>query len=89
MNFGKALGIGTVISVVVLVAIFVATFVTGGDVSVPVVLEVSSGRNQAGGPETSMYFNPLGPIVLALVLGTLLWLGSKAASRHQEDKALP
>lgn len=88
MNFGKALGIGTLVSVIVLVGIFVATFVTGGDISVPLVLEISSATNTAGGPETSMYFNPVGPIALILILGTLFWLGSKAASRHQEDKAL-
>ena len=78
MNFMKALGIGILVSLVALVAIFITTFVTNGSFSIPVFISVESTTNGSGAPETSMFFNPLGPLVLALAAALVVWLASRA-----------
>lgn len=77
MKFIKALGVGVVISVIALVAIFIATFVTNGSFSIPAFISVESTTNASGAPETSMFFNPLGPLALALAAAAVVWLASR------------
>lgn len=78
MKFFGALIVGVMVSLVVLVAIFIATFVTNGSISIPSFVEVESTTNGSGAPETSMFFNPLGPLALALIVAVVIWLASKA-----------
>ena len=85
MNYMKALGVGIFISLVALVAIFIITFVTNGSFSIPVFISVESGTNSSGAPETSMFFNPLGPLVLAVIAATVVWLASKAKRTSQQS----
>jgi uncharacterized membrane protein len=85
MKFMKALGLGLLISVVALIIIFIATFVSNGSFSIPAFVSVESTTNGSGAPETSMFFNPLGPLALALAVAAVLWLATKAkrTSRQQ------
>lgn len=81
MNFAKSLGIGIVLALLTLLVIFIVTFLTNGSLSIPAFVVVESTTNEVGAPETNMFFNPLGPIGLALVAGTLIWLASKGSKR--------
>lgn len=85
MKFMKALGVGMLISLVALIVIFIATFVTNGSFSIPAFVSVESTTNGSGAPETSMFFNPLGPLAMALAVAAVVWLASKAkrTSRQQ------
>lgn len=82
MTFAKSLGFGAALSLVTLTAVFLVTFVTNGNFSVPAFVVVESTTNAAGAPETSMFFNPLGPVLLALLAGALIWVSSRGNKRR-------
>lgn len=86
MSFAKSLGFGALLSILTLIAVFLVTFVTNGDFSVPAFVVVESNTSATGAPETSMFFNPLGPVLVALLAGGLIWLGSKVLRRQAAEQ---
>ncbi|MFD5277095.1 hypothetical protein ACFWIX_05980 [Pseudarthrobacter sp. NPDC058362] len=86
MTFAKSLGFGAALSLLTLAAVFLITFVTNGDFSLPAFVVVESTTTATGAPETSMFFNPLGPVLLALLAGALIWLVSRGMKRQASQQ---
>jgi hypothetical protein len=83
MTFNKALGIGlTVAFMTTFVAVIVA-FIGQLELSVPGVIEISS--TQSGAPSTAFYFNPLAPLLLALLVAVVTWGVARLRTRRQRD----
>jgi hypothetical protein len=83
MTFNRAMGWGLLLAFLTTVAILVVGFIAGAGFRIPGVMELSS-SSSGGKPSTEFTFNPLAPIVLALVFGLLIWSLSHARSSRED-----
>ena len=85
MTFTMALGIGLTVAFVTTVVAIVVGFVAQLDLSVPGVIEISS--TTAGAPSTEVFFNPLAPMLMALLVALLMWAMARLHARRQRPVA--
>jgi hypothetical protein len=86
VSVGRALGWGFAVALAATVAMFTAAFTGGLDIDLPGILEVNSSPETDGPPQTSMLFNPLAPVVLALAVAALIWSVSRIRHRARAGR---
>jgi uncharacterized membrane protein YphA (DoxX/SURF4 family) len=80
-SFTKSLSWGVTLAILITVVAVLVAFVTGAEMSVPGFLEIESDQG-AGRPSTEFFFNPLGLVLLGLVLAVVIW----GAGRLSNDR---
>jgi amino acid permease len=77
MSFNRSLGWGLVLALAATVVVLVVGFIVGAGFNIPGVMEMSS--SSSGGEQTTeFYFNPLAPLLLAIIIGLVIWAVSRA-----------
>jgi hypothetical protein len=77
MSLNRSMAWGFVLALGATVITLVVGFIAGAGFSIPGVVEMSS-STAGGGQSTSFSFNPLAPLLLAVLLGLLIWSVSRA-----------
>lgn len=81
MTFRRALGWGLAIAFVATAGVLLVGFLGRLTIDLPGVVELHS--SVEGAPQTELQFNPLAPLVLAIVVAVVIWLvGRVTGSRR-------
>ena len=83
MTFRKALAVSALIVFVVMLGLLLWGLMSGSNLHIPLLLDVSSDKNAAGDVEASMEFSPIGPVLAVGVLAGGLAAGD---GRVGEDR---
>jgi hypothetical protein len=85
MSVGRALAWGFIAAIAATLALLAVSFFGRLDLDLPGIVAVTS-SGSAGPPQTSLVFNPLATIALALVLATILWSVSRVRRRRRTGR---
>jgi hypothetical protein len=81
MTLNRSLGWGLVLAIAATVVVLVVGFIVGAGFEIPGVVEMSS--SSSGGEQTTeFYFNPLAPLLLAVILGLTIYAVGRARDSH-------
>jgi amino acid permease len=83
MTFNRSLGWGFVLALAITAVTLIVGFMVGGGFEIPGVVEMSSSSG-GGRQETEFFFNPLAPLLLAVILGLGIWAVGRARSSHED-----
>lgn len=77
MSFVKSIAAGLGLALATAFGIVMVGFIAQADIEIPGVVRITSGSDSA--PQSSLMFNPIAVIVLALVLGFVIWFLGRSA----------
>jgi hypothetical protein len=83
MTLNRSLGWGLVLAVAATVVVLVIGFIAGAGFEIPGVVEMSS-SSSGGEKTTEFYFNPLAPLLLAVVLGLAIYAIGRAKDPRRD-----
>ena len=81
MSFKRALAWGLAVAFVATAGVLLVGFLGRLTINLPGFVEVSSSTE--GAPQTELQFNPLAPLLLAIVLAVVIWLAGWLAGRRK------
>jgi hypothetical protein len=81
MTFMKALGWGVAAALVATAGVLLVGFLGGVTIDLPGVVELTS--SSEGAPQAELRFNPLAPLLLAIVLAAIIWLVGRLTGKRR------
>lgn len=83
ISLNRSLGWGLALALLATVATLIVGFIVGAGFNIPGIMEMSSASSD-NKPTTEFFFNPLAPLMLAVVLGLVIWSVGRARNPRED-----